>query len=115
MSDDYKVSVTKLIADGSNWVTYRDRMILAVGSRNLGPHLTEPTITAAYTAAGNVGTPPLTPQQRWDLDQLVTTSTLIIFFSTLFITCTPTSRSYDWRPFTSCLFLFTLVCDPLFL
>ena len=52
MGDDFKTSVVRLNADGSNWVTYRDRMLWSIGSRNLAPHLTEATITAAYTAAG---------------------------------------------------------------
>lgn len=69
MGDDLKITVPKLNADGSNWVTYRDRMLWAVGSRNLLPHLTEATITAAYVTAGDVGI--LTPQLRWDLDQRI--------------------------------------------
>jgi hypothetical protein len=69
MSDDQKVSITKLIVDGSNWVTYCDRTLWAIGSCNLSIHLTEPTITQAYTTAGNVGV--MTPQERWNTDQSI--------------------------------------------
>ncbi|KAH9012681.1 hypothetical protein EDB84DRAFT_1642548 [Lactarius hengduanensis] len=67
MSDDLRTMVTKLIADGSNWVTYRDRMLWAVESRGLSEHLTEATITAAYTGPGDVNG--LTPAVRWRMDQ----------------------------------------------
>ena len=69
MSDNTKITVTKLVADGSNWVTYRNRMIWAVNLRGLGEHLTSPTISQAYQDVGNVGN--VTPQMRWDLDQAV--------------------------------------------
>jgi transposase InsO family protein len=67
MSDDLKISITKLVADGSNWVTYRDRMLWAIDSRGLSEHLTNATITATYTAVGTVGS--VTPQMRWSGDQ----------------------------------------------
>jgi hypothetical protein len=44
-------------------------MLWAVGSRNLSIHLTKPTITQAYTTAGNVGV--MTPQEQWDTDQSI--------------------------------------------
>ena len=67
MSDDLKISITKLVADGSNWVTYRDRMLWAVDSRDLSQHLTSASMTQTYIDAGNIGT--LTPQMRWNHDQ----------------------------------------------
>src|ERR1700677_3082778 len=69
MSDDLRISITKLIADGSNWVTYRDRMLWAIDSRGLAEHLTNAAMTVTYTAVGLVGT--VTPQMRWDHDQAV--------------------------------------------
>jgi hypothetical protein len=63
MSNDLKISITKLVADGSNWVTYRDRMLWAIDSRGLSEHLTNATITATYTAVGTVGS--VTPQMWW--------------------------------------------------
>jgi hypothetical protein len=67
MSDELKINITKLATDGSNWVTYRDRMLWAVDSRGLTEHLTNATITTTYTTAGNIGTQ--TPQMRWASDQ----------------------------------------------
>ena len=69
MGDNLKLSVTKLIVDGSNWVMYCDCMLWAVGSCNLAMHLTEATITQEYLDAGNVGI--LMPQLCWDLDQRI--------------------------------------------
>jgi transposase InsO family protein len=69
MSDDLKISITKLVADGSNWVTYRDRMLWAVNSRDLSEHLTNASITQTYTNAGTIGN--ATPQMQWTHDQAV--------------------------------------------
>src|ERR1700761_4803943 len=54
MSNETKISVPKLAADGSNWV-YRDRMIWAMDSRDLADHLTNDTMPTTYGAAGTVG------------------------------------------------------------
>ena len=67
MGDELKISITKLIADGSNWVTYRDCMLWAIDLRSLSEHLTNATITATYTTVGTVGS--VTPQMRWSGDQ----------------------------------------------
>ena len=96
MSEDARLRITTLNADGSNWVTYRDRMLWTIGSRNLSPHLTETTITAEYTDAGNVGI--MTPAQRWNLDQrvvkqLIATSIPDTVFNE--IKGTPTSTAKD--------------------
>ena len=68
MSDN-KTTVTKLLADGSNWVIYRDRMLWAIDSRGLKDHITSTSITQPYKDTGRVGH--LEAQQRWDLDQSV--------------------------------------------
>src|SRR6266702_3442495 len=67
VSDDTKITVTKLVADGSNLVMYCDRMLWAVDSRSLSIHLTSSTITQEYKDAGNVGI--MTPKIRWRHDQ----------------------------------------------
>ena len=69
MGDELKSSVTKLLADGSNWVTYRDRLMWAIDSRALTEHLTETTTTATYVTVGAVNG--LTPDMRWAIDQAV--------------------------------------------
>ena len=65
-----KLHVEKLIADGSSWVTYHDRMMWALRSRGLLQHLTSATITATYTDAGTVNN--VTPEARWDNDEAIT-------------------------------------------
>jgi hypothetical protein len=69
MSDDLKISITKLVADGSNWVTYCDRMLWAMNSRDLSEHLTNASMTQTYVDAGTIGN--VTPQMRWTHDQAV--------------------------------------------
>jgi hypothetical protein len=54
MINETKVTVEKLVSDGSNWVTYRDRMIWTLQSRGLLKHLTNTTVTATYQAIGTV-------------------------------------------------------------
>ena len=68
MGDD-RIVITKLAMDGSNWVTYRDRMIWAFNSRQWDSHLTTTTIPTTYTAAGVVNG--LDPNQRWNAEEAV--------------------------------------------
>jgi hypothetical protein len=73
MTDDsqiHKLHVEKLVADGSNWVTYRDRMMWSLRSRGLSEHLTSTTVTAAYIALGDINN--RTPQMRWEADEATT-------------------------------------------
>ena len=63
MSDEPRINVPKLSADGSNWVIYRDRMDWAMSSRDLGDHLTNDTMPAAYGLAGTIGG--VTAPTRW--------------------------------------------------
>ena len=67
MSDKLKINVTKLVTDGSNWVTYHNRMLWAIKSCSLSKHLTKTSITQAYKDMGEVGTVLL--EMRWCLDQ----------------------------------------------
>src|ERR1700677_1294431 len=54
MSDELRINVPKLSADGTNWVIYRDRMLWAMDSRTLSNHLTNASMPAAYRAAGTI-------------------------------------------------------------
>jgi hypothetical protein len=54
MSDELRINIPKLSADGSNWVVYRDRMIWAMNSCTLSDHLTNASMPAAYGAAGMI-------------------------------------------------------------
>ncbi len=70
MDDNFKTSVAeKLIEDGSNWITYRDRMFWAMDSYGLSDHLTSTTVTKTYTGIGNIGN--LTPEMRWRTDEAI--------------------------------------------
>ena len=55
MSDELRINILKLQADGSNWVIYRDRMLWAMDSRTLSDHLTNISMPTAYGSAGTVG------------------------------------------------------------
>ena len=63
MNDDRTTISTKLLADGSNWVIFRDHMLWAIDSRGLNDHITSATITQPYIDAGRVGH--LEAPQRW--------------------------------------------------
>ena len=69
-SSTHKLHVEKLVADGTNWVSYRDRMIWSLRSRGLMDHLTNDTITNAYITLGDINN--RTPQMRWDADEATT-------------------------------------------
>ena len=66
MSED-KLYLPKLAEDGSNWITYHDRMEWAMKMRGLGDHLTNASVSSKYTNDGVIAT--LTPSQRWAKDQ----------------------------------------------
>jgi len=69
MTGDFTLHLPKLDADGSNWITYRDRIKWTITMRGLGDHLTNDTITDTYKNAGDIGT--LKPEQRWTADKIV--------------------------------------------
>jgi hypothetical protein len=66
MTDDYKTIVERLQPDGANWVSYRDRIIWALGGKGWHEHLTSDSPTALYAAVGDVGN--VTPLMRWQAD-----------------------------------------------
>jgi hypothetical protein len=70
MGDDYKTIVERLQPDGANWVSYRDRIIWAVGGKGWHEHLTEDSVTPLYTAIGDVNN--VTPEMRWNADDKAT-------------------------------------------
>ena len=65
-----KLHVEKLNTDGSNWVSFHDRMMWVLRSRGLLEHLTSTVVTANYTAIGTVNN--ITPQMKWDNDEATT-------------------------------------------
>src|SRR5258708_14883381 len=67
MSNDIKLHLPMLAADGSNWITYRDRIIWLMKMRGLGDHLMSTVTTQSYKDAGDVAG--LKPEQRWTADE----------------------------------------------
>ena len=67
MSDDIGITNVKLITDGSNWGTYRDRMVWYFDSCHWSEHLASATIPQAYIDAGDINGQ--TPQQRWAAEE----------------------------------------------
>ncbi len=46
------IVIPKLEGDNSNWVTYRDCLVIAIKGCILDAHLASATITAAYNKSG---------------------------------------------------------------
>ena len=61
------MNIMKLAPDGSNWVTYRDRMKYALDTRGWSDHLTNDTVSQTYKDAGDVGG--VKPEARWKADE----------------------------------------------
>ncbi|KAA1465882.1 hypothetical protein DENSPDRAFT_756482, partial [Dentipellis sp. KUC8613] len=53
--DDLKIKIPKLAADGTNWVTYRDRLKWALSVRNLASHLDQESMPSTYASSGMLG------------------------------------------------------------
>jgi gag-polypeptide of LTR copia-type len=67
MTEETKMTIPKLAADGANWVLYKDRMLSAFGMRGLSDHIDFDTPTADYTAGSPKGG--LTGEQRWKREE----------------------------------------------
>ena len=63
MSDENRMTLPKLAADGSNWVTYRDCVLWMIRQRQWLDHFSSASITPAYTAAGDINS--VSPATRW--------------------------------------------------
>jgi hypothetical protein len=62
-TEDQRLTIPKLLADGTNWVIYRDRIVWALGANGLDIHLTEDTPPEDFLAEGVIGG--LEPEARW--------------------------------------------------
>jgi len=67
MSNNIKLHLPMLAMDGSNWITYHDRISWLMKMRGLGDHLMSTTVTKSYKDAGDVAG--LKPEQRWTADE----------------------------------------------
>jgi hypothetical protein len=66
MNDAMKLDLVRLAADGSNWVTYRDRLNITLRMRRWQDHLMSDSITKAYIDRGDVNN--IKPDMRWEDD-----------------------------------------------
>ncbi len=66
---DEKIPIPKLSLDGSNWVTYRDRLTSAVRSCDLDDHLTSAVITQECIDDGIINN--RSPQRRWRAEEKI--------------------------------------------
>src|SRR5260370_8831290 len=69
MSDEH-IQTPMLAADGSNWVNYRDCLIVIFQFKKLEDHLVSNTVTCYYTNAGDVNG--RMPAQCWADDEILT-------------------------------------------
>jgi hypothetical protein len=69
MTEETRTShIAKLAADGSNWMLYRERMVVAFGTRGLTDHITSTTPTSKYiTQSGLIRG--LSGPERWDEEE----------------------------------------------
>jgi hypothetical protein len=67
MSTNLKLYLSMLAMDGSNWITYHDRISWLLKMRGLGNHLTSIAATVPYKSAGTVNG--LTPKEHWTMDE----------------------------------------------
>ena len=61
-----KLDLVWLAADGSNWVTYRDRLNITLHMRRWQDHLMSTSITKAYLDCGDVNN--IKPDMQWKDD-----------------------------------------------
>jgi len=61
-----KLEIVRLAGDGSNWVSYRDRMGVILRMRRWQDHLTSARVTQAYRDRGDVNG--IAPNMRWEDD-----------------------------------------------
>ena len=69
MNNVTKIDITWLAIDGSNWVTYRDRINITLRMRRWQDHLTSSSITQAYIDRGDING--IKPAMRWEDDDKV--------------------------------------------
>src|SRR5258707_15477516 len=69
-----KLHLPKLASDGSNWITYRDRIQWSFKMRGLGSHLISNSILDEDLEEGDIGG--FTPAQRWERGEISASSLL---------------------------------------
>ena len=73
--EEHKIKLPKLSPDGSNWVTYRDRLTWALQSNSIQDHIAAESPPAAYTALGTINA--LAPDARWRKEEIAIKQVLV--------------------------------------
>ena len=66
MNEPMKLEIVRLASDGSNWVSYRDRLNITLRMRRWQEHLSSDSVTQAYLDRGDVNG--VKPVMRWEDD-----------------------------------------------
>jgi hypothetical protein len=66
MNEPMKLEIVRLASDGSNWVSYRDRLNITLRMRRWQKHLTSDSVTQAYLDHGDVNS--VKPVMWWEDD-----------------------------------------------
>ncbi len=61
-----KLEIVRLASDGSNWVSYRDRLNITLRMRRWQEHLMSDSVTRAYLDRGDVNN--VRPSMQWGDD-----------------------------------------------
>jgi len=73
--DEHKLKLPKLSPDGSNWVTYRDRLTWALQSNSIQGHIVAETPPTEYTALGTING--LEHPARWRKEEITIKQVLV--------------------------------------
>ena len=73
--DELKLKLPKLSPDGSNWVTYRDRLTWALQSNSIRDHIAADSPNAEYIALGTINS--LEPAARWRKEEISINQALV--------------------------------------
>ena len=73
--DPSKLEITRLVADGSNWASYRDKLHIVLKMRRWQEHLTSDVVTQAYKDRGEING--LKAPMRWEDDDEAVKSILM--------------------------------------
>ena len=66
MNEPMKLEIVRLASDGSNWVSYRDRLNITLRMRRWQEHLMPDSVTRAYLDRGDVNN--VRPSMHWEDD-----------------------------------------------
>jgi hypothetical protein len=83
--DPSKLEITRLVADRSNWASYRDKLHIVLKMRRWQEHLTSDVVTQAYKDRGKING--LKAPMRWEDDDEAVKSILMSSIPKEFFNC----------------------------